>query len=276
MVSVLRRSLRAYLSRLTTKGKGTRIKWGPPVRGGVVSARWTSKVIWQSGYYRNPCAVRAIEVAPGMVRDYILPQRIPEISVGAASQRAEKSRLTKRRKRGLRTGKSRSRGRHPRRSSPERQSLPKSPNARKVNHIGRKFIWAVRSSNQLRKDCEKLNKFPRGESVSPQVRSARIRMKQYCLCKWRRLHETAEKAGIPPVASFHSSFWKYLLVETSRGDKVAGWDFLLAGLPGDPSLSETPRGPRRFDARGALTGNRPSRGRGATTAKNGGRPLRRR
>jgi hypothetical protein len=269
MVSRLRRSLRAYLSRLTTKGRGTRIKRGMPERGRVVADNWISKLAWQVCHVDSLRLPVVVEIAPGFTRSYSLPQNLPELCFGAASKRAEKSRLTRRRKRGLRTGKGRSRGRHPRRSPPERQPLPKSPNPRQVNHMGRKYIWAVVSSNKLRKDCEKFNKFPRGESVSPQIHTMRLRMKRYCMCKWQRLHDRAEACGIPPSASFHATFWKYLLVETSRGDRAAGWDFLLAGLPGDPSLDETPRGPRRFDSRGSSTGKRP-----ITSSR--GRPLRRR
>jgi len=152
-----------------------------------------------------------------------------------ASDGAEKSCRTRRRKRGLRKGKRRSRGRHPRRTVSDPANSSKPPSSRKVNHSGRKFIWAVKASNQLRKDCERYNKFPRGplKDSHPAYRPRR-NMKCYCLAKWTRLHKQAEAAGVPPVAAFHDSFWKYLLVETSRGG-IGDWDMLLSGLPRKPT-----------------------------------------
>ena len=168
-------------------------------------------------------------------------RRCPEVFVRSgtrwASEGAEKScRRSRRRKRGLRKGKRRSRGCQPRRSASLPATVPKALHSRKINHSGRKYLWSVKASNRLRVDCEKLNKFPRGELPDGHpAAEPRYRMKQHCLAKWTRLHKQATKAGIPPVAAFHSDFWKYLMVETSRGNKSAGWDMLLAGLPGDHS-----------------------------------------
>jgi len=146
-----------------------------------------------------------------------------------------------RRKRGLRKGKSRSRGCQPRRTSSRPATVSKTPTDRHVNHNGRKYIWAVKSSNIFRGECEKLNKFPRGVlHESHPAYGPRLKMKCYLRAKWSRLHRRAEDMGIPPVAAFHSSFWKYLLVETSRGgDKADSWDSLLYGLPGNPASSWT-------------------------------------
>jgi hypothetical protein len=110
----------------------------------------------------------------------------------------------------------------------------RTPSARVVNHRGRKFLWAMRASERLRRDCKKYAKFPVGPL--PEGHPARLprkRMKEHCLVKWTCLHKQAEAAGIPPVAAFHSTFWKYLAVETSRGR--ADWEGLLAGLPGNPA-----------------------------------------
>jgi len=162
-----------------------------------------------------------------------LPVPVSRMRVQAESvKRAEKSRLTRRRKRGLRKGKRRSRECHSRRTVSCPANSSKSPSSRKVNHIGRKFIWAVKASNTLRAECERLNKYPRGQlEVGHPARAPRLKMKQHCLVKWTRLHRQATVAGIPPVAAFHDSFWKYLLVETSRGNQAADWDMLLTGLP---------------------------------------------
>jgi len=174
-------------------------------------------------------------VVSPMVRSYDPSKELRGPSHVRARDGAEKSCRIRRRKRGLRRGKRRSRGRHPRRTAAPTANVSKPPSSRKINHIGRKFIWAVKASNQLRKDCEKYNKFPRGElDVNHPAYRARRNMKCYCLAKWTRLHKQAEVSGIPPVAAFHDSFWKYLLVETSRGG-IGDWDMLLSGLPRKPT-----------------------------------------
>jgi hypothetical protein len=78
-------------------------------------------------------------------------------------------------------------------------------------------------------------------------------MKCYCLAKWTRLHKQAEAAGIPPVAAFHNSFWKYLLVETSRGNQAADWDMLLTGLPRKPVKHESALGNLFLGGDGSIT-----------------------
>jgi len=170
-----------------------------------------------------------------------------------ASDGAEKPcRRPRRRKRGLRKGKRRSRGRHPRRTASCPASVSKPPSARKVNHSGRKFLWAMRASESLRKDCKRYASFPVGPlPLDSPVRRERLKSKEHCLAKWTRLHKQAEAAAIPPVAAFHSTFWKYLAVETSRGR--ADWDSLLAGLPGNPATDFRPVGGYKDNsARGLL------------------------
>jgi len=211
-----------------------------------------------------------------------------EFEVGIAKRTltgkgAEKSCRTRRRKRGLRKGKRRSRVRHTRRSVPDRQPLPKAPNARKVNHIGRKYIWAQRSSSALAKECEKFNKFPRGPLPEGHpARRPRQSMKQHLSVKWLRLKDRATACGIPPTVAFHESFWKFLMMETSRGNLVAQRDLrdLLAGLPGNPD-NDVPVGMGAVLARlrDDPRRKRPASGggsRGAEKNPRGGRPLRRR
>lgn len=145
-----------------------------------------------------------------------------------AQHGAERSRRTRRRKRGLR----KCRIDRVSQISEQPATSSKSQHARKVNHSGRKFIWARRAANDLRKDCERLNKFPRGPLPEFSARQrVRLQCKKHCLAKWTRLHNQAEASGIPPVAAFHDSFWKFLLVETSRAPVSHGWDMILAGLP---------------------------------------------
>lgn len=145
---------------------------------------------------------------------------------------AEKSRLTRRRKRGLR--KNRDRGN----ADPvHRQPIPKSQSSRKVNHIGRKHIWALKAVSRLRKDCERLNKFPRGPlPLGSDRQRLRLKCKMFCLAKYQRYRDRAVASGVPLVTCFHSSFWDFLLTETNRCPPNCNhcknsWDLLLAVLP---------------------------------------------
>lgn len=160
---------------------------------------------------------------------------------------AEKSRQIRRRKRGLRINRDRGNA-----DPIIRQPLPKSSNARVINHIGRKFIWAVRSSNDLVRDCERFNKFPRGVlQVSHPAYRARRNMKFYCLAKWQRYRDRAVSMSVPLVTCFHDSFWKFLLVMTSRGRDAADWDMLLVSVEPEtlrPSLPP-PYSPSRLTQR---------------------------
>lgn len=147
-----------------------------------------------------------------------------------AYHEAEKSRLTKRRKRGLRMNRS-DRGNADRNII--RQPIPKPISSRKVNHSGRKFIWAEIASNSLRRDMERYNKFPRGRLTNPFVERARLSAKMHCVAKWTRLHTQALRCGFPPLKSliFHDSFYEHLMYGSSRGSTVHTWEYILAGLP---------------------------------------------
>jgi hypothetical protein len=142
---------------------------------------------------------------------------------------AEKSCLTRRRKRGLRT--SRDRGN----ADPTvRQPLAKVQSSRKVNHMGRKFIWAEKAANSLRVDMERYNKFPRGPlDERSTVRAARLVCKKHCEAKWQRLHSRALLCGFPPLKSliFHDSFRDHLLFGSSRRSAIGDWEDILSGLP---------------------------------------------
>jgi hypothetical protein len=197
----------------------------------------------------------------------------PRIAVaGVATKGAEKSCHHRRRKRGLRKGKSRSRECHSRRTLPDLQPIPKSRSDRVVNHSGRKFIWARKACNTLAGEVAKWNKFPRGQldQASP-VFAARKRMKEHLVAKWTRLHTRAEASGIHPTAAFHSSFWKFVTIETSRGG-MGGLDDLVFFLRPE----ERPSAPPRFDSKGRDTRKRPGAEPEEKPGKKSGRPLRRR
>jgi len=154
-------------------------------------------------------------------RDVEVP---PMDEYAKASKGAEKSCRTRRRKRGLRKGKSRSRGCHPRRSSPNRQTLAKPPSSRKVNHIGRKFIWAVVASNKFRSACKKFRKTPLW------VRSKNGLSWWDSRERWTRFSTRATEIGVPYQAAFHKTFWDYIRIEVDD-DPGDGFACLLAGLP---------------------------------------------
>jgi hypothetical protein len=216
MVSQVRRKSRSHLFGATIR-TGSRHKGGVNPGGHSEVTLGNLRRAWECGFNQNPCW----PYWPVFVRDTGLPPPVARFDMShrrAATEGAEKSCRIRRRKRGLRRGKSRSRGCQPRRTSPLTANISKTPSARKINHIGRKYIWARQSANALRDQCERYNKFPRGP-LSPQhpASAPRKKMKEYLMTKWQRLSDRATAAGIPPVAAFHASFWKFLLVETSRG-----------------------------------------------------------
>jgi hypothetical protein len=192
MVSNLRRKLRRYLLGATQKATG--VWWIGRVTVRVMEAE------------RAEASTRPVHVK--------------------AYHGAEKSRLTRRRKRGLR--KNRDRGN----ADPiARQSLPKSQSQRAVNQAIRKAAWVAAASRRLLVDAKKLNKFPRGVLRNLELARVRRRKKLHCLAKWQRFSDHATKLGIPPQLGFHATFWDYLMIETDRGKTSEGWDFILAGLP---------------------------------------------
>jgi len=130
-----------------------------------------------------------------------------------ADHGAEKSRQTRRRRRGLRIGRV---DRGMREPWNFRQPPTKSQSVRKVNHMDRKIMWASLASRKLRKDCEKYNKFPRGPIENPVLSRARLASKLHCEAKWHRLHSHALECGLSYIESFYSTFREFLLTETSR------------------------------------------------------------
>jgi len=276
MVSNIRRSSRAYQYGSKKECIGCREKRGKGRGDPSHAVLWMPRCRWQTEVGHNPLREYGL---PG--HDVRLIEYRPEDIGLVTVYGAEKSCRTRRRKRGLRRGKLRSRGRHPRRLVQPPAPESKTPSARVVNHSGRKFLWAMRASESLRKDCKKYAKFPVGPlPENHPARLPRKKMKEHCAVKWARLHARAEAAGIPPVAAFHSTFWKYLAVETSRGK--ADWDGLLAGLPGNPATDfksvrglfdrleeRASRGPKRRPRGGGSRGamNNPRGGRGGSRGK---------
>jgi hypothetical protein len=166
-----------------------------------------------------------------------------------AEDGAEKSFLPRRRKRGLRRGKKRSRGGKPRsNAAPRRPSQPKPHNARRVNHSGRKFLWAVRAANRLanqrtaKRLIENIPRIPvevQNEISSRSadrhrgdvLQSAAVRSFSRFRKSWRGVKRRADELGVHPTAAVSTSPWKFLAVRSSAGD----WELLLAGLrPPEP------------------------------------------
>jgi hypothetical protein len=148
-----------------------------------------------------------------------------------ADVRAEKSCRHRRRKRGLRKGKVRSRVCHTRRSHSSPAISSKTQSARFVNHRGRKFIWAVSTSNQFRKDCQKYLKVKKFVSTDGKVAKHRpIGIRSRLRRRWVILSQRAKQLDIPYQAAFHRTFWDYLQIEC-RYDASSTWDTILAGLP---------------------------------------------
>lgn len=150
-----------------------------------------------------------------------------------ANEEAEKSRRPRRRKRGLRKHKIRSRVCQTRRSLVIPATSSKTQSARLVNHRGRKFIWAVSTSNQFRRDCQKylkIKKFMSSDIDGKVTRHRPIGVRSRLRQRWVILSERAKKLDIPYQAAFHRTFWDYLQIEC-RYDATSTWDSILAGLP---------------------------------------------
>lgn len=133
-----------------------------------------------------------------------------------ASNGAEKSCRPRRRKRGLRKGKRRSRGRHPRRSADLAASVPKPPSMRKVNHRRRPERWLILASERLRVDAKK---FVNLSGKSYYGKKRKRCQKLHCLAKWSRLQRRATELGFPPKMAFDTSFFRWLNREFPR----KGW-----------------------------------------------------
>jgi len=156
-------------------------------------------------------------------------------------ERAEKSCRTRRRLRGLRKGKRRSRVCQTRRSArPARQPQPTSISSRKVNHQGRKFLWAVMALNRLRKAYWKYRKLSaltqvdtwtkeHGASRCPGFGRA---LKLW----WNDLSVKAQLMGIPYQAAFHGSWDDFTKIEgppTARANSASAdtLELIMLGLP---------------------------------------------
>lgn len=113
----------------------------------------------------------------------------------------EKTCTNVRRKRGLRRGKSRSRGGKPPLIGALRPSIPKG-NSRLVNHSGRKLIWLVKTRNKLDLFMRKVPSRPVEGDLRYSDGYARFRA-----LSWR-----ASKMGVPWGAFEHpgGNFTKYL------------------------------------------------------------------
>jgi hypothetical protein len=150
-----------------------------------------------------------------------------------ANEKAEKSCPHRRRKRGLRKHKIRSRVCQTRRSLVIPATVSKPQSARLVNHRGRKFIWAVSTSNQFRRDCQKylkIKKFVSSESDGKMTKHRPIGVRSRLRQRWVVLSERAKQLDIPYQAAFHRTFWDYLQIEC-RYEATSTWDLILAGLP---------------------------------------------
>jgi hypothetical protein len=148
MVSRLRRKSRDYLHSPNRIAGGTRRNYATNPGG------W-SKVTMALQFSDWSCHWTDGPLGSSAARWLLFSHywRCPEVFVSSgcrwASEGAEKScRRSRRRKRGLRKGKRRSRGCHPRRSVQPPATVSPAPSSRKINHIGRKYIWAVKASNK--------------------------------------------------------------------------------------------------------------------------------
>jgi len=188
-----------------------------------------------------------IELAGGNVRPASTTR---SLEGEKASEGAERSCRPRRRLRGLRKGKRRSRGGKPRRTPSLPAPEAKRGHERRVNHSGRKFIWAARAGNRLanlkaaRRFIDALPRIPQEvqnllsrESFHREVIRASSSVKAYAGFKksWRGVKRRADAMGIPAVAAVHTSPWRFLSVRSSVGD----WELLLAALR-PPQREEAP------------------------------------
>jgi len=138
------------------------------------------------------------------------------------------------------------------RKQPATEEKPLS--SRKINHSGRKFIWARKAANDLAKDCKRYNKFPKGILTNPSLQGLRTKAKEHCEVKWLRLHLQAERMGLHPTVSFHVSFQRFLMIETSRGRTADNWGDILHSIkPDEPPLRDIIIGNSDLGKRGDVT-----------------------
>jgi hypothetical protein len=166
---------------------------------------------------------------------------------------AEKSRRIRRKGRGLRKGKRRARGRQPRSTVTHRQPTQKPQSFRKINHVGRKFIWARKACNELAKKTRRMLAMKSRKFYSHQLgreTSRKALFKRSLKLKWKSMSDRAALIDIPYQAAFHQTWEDFVAIEASDAD-FGVFDFILAGLPKGKQTHQSVGGSSR--------GNRPSR-----------------
>ena len=207
----MRREARRYRYGAYLKGIGTRLR----EKVSVVEVYWGCIVKSPVDSFISP-----------MVRSYDPHKDLRGLSHVRASNGAEKSCRTRRKGRGLRKGKCRARGRHPR-EPPLTATAPKPPNLRKVKHRRRPEVWLVENSSTFHQKCSvyaKSRDWPCHDQRDPCMhrvkpcpcpcfckacRSKR-KLKSYLLAKWTRLHERSRQLGFPDSMAFDSTFFRYM------------------------------------------------------------------
>jgi len=202
----LRRKAREYLP-LLSRMEGRRLKSVAPVQGVVLLERWIARLSWWRQYSYSPW-VMSCSMAYGFMIDETVWGLLYQHThmVEQASDGAEKPcRSKRRRRRGLRKGKRRSRGRHPRRTAADRQPTPKIPRDRKLDHYRRSEKWLISASEKLRVASKKFVT----SSKHPARRTFREKLGRHCRAVWSRYSQHAKRCGFPPFASFDTSFSRW-------------------------------------------------------------------
>jgi len=152
--------------------------------------------------------------------------RVVEIRVSAcnrvkAHKGAEKSCHPRRSRKGQRCGKRGSReGKS--RSSPPAARTDKNVSARRVNHSGRKFLWAVRTAPRIfaRTDMQSLELAARpyfGGAKWLDKRLTGTPLWRHCRNVLSGFRARAKALGIPPPAAFEVDLWTFIQVHSRFG-----------------------------------------------------------
>jgi hypothetical protein len=206
----LRRKARRYQYGAYLKGIGTRLR----ERVSVVEIRWGRVVKSPTDSFIAPF-VHSVDQRTYVNRSHV-----------RAGNGAEKSCRTRRKQRGLRRGKCRARGRHPREPPPTATNA-KPPNLRKVKHRRRPEAWLVENSYTFHQKCKvfaKSRDWPcqrirdmtmhhiEGCSCPCFCKACQTKKKMnlYLSAKWLRLHERSRQLGFPDSMAFDSSFSRYM------------------------------------------------------------------
>lgn len=202
--------------------KARRYQYGAYLKG--IGTRLRGKVSVAEIYWGRIVKSSIVEIAP-MVR-FVGSKELSQRHHVRASNGAEKSCRTRRKARGLRRGKCRARGRHPREPPPS-ATAPKPPNLRKVLHRRRPEAWLVENSCTFNQKCKvyaKSRDWPCHNIREPCMhrvqdcpcpcfckacRSKR-KLRSYLSAKWARLHERSRQLGFPDSMAFDSSFPRYM------------------------------------------------------------------